>query len=525
MTLSLLKVPFALLLIFSLVLLPVGSSTLHACIDGINSYGSTQVAFLPNRRGLEMPEVDRTEMREARTKAKIVALTKQISTDGKTAERLAERAELHLLLNQTLWAVVDYDDAIKLEPKSFALRDRRLALNRELENLDQVEEDLTALIDIDKSGIRYLERAQFYVTQDENDKALNDFTLAIEFDPNLVEAYLGRGRIIHNRPYRGIVINGFDGEAVAEAAVDFAKAVELKPELLEPRRTLITSYMKLQRYSEAVEQATAILERAPDDECAKYYRAKSYKHEKTYDLALADLNELIEQRPDASKYFALRAEIYRDTKQVDKAIEDYRHNIEIDGDNYATHGLFARYLISNKRFEEAVVEYSKAIELNKFDQGIQAEFYGHRANAYYWLGKYEQAQLDFGTAAEISEFPGSYKLQRARILVANKRYEEANAVYEDMMDDNPRNMECFEERSRMYMVMHRYEDALKDINVYLSASTHNKEALLRRAKIWANIGNEDEVQEDLKRMREADKYWKDREAEREKRAEKSNTQS
>lgn len=518
MTLSSFRLPCSLLLIFSLALLPVGSSTLQACIDGIDSYGSTQVAFLPDRRGLEMPEIDRTEIRQARIKAKIVELTKEITTEGKTAERFVQRAELHVQLDQKHWAVVDYDDAIKLEPKSFALRDRRLALNRELENLDQVEEDLTALIELDKSAVRYLERAQYYVTQRDNDNAVKDFSLAIEFDPNLVEAYLGRGRIIQNRPSTVREIYGIDREAVAEAAADFAKAVELKPELLEPRRTLIVSYINLQRYSDAVEQATAILERVPDDECAKYYRAKSYKHQEEYDLALADVNALIEQRPKASKYIALRAEIYRDTKQVDKAVEDYRHNLEIDGDNYATHALFARYLISNKRFEEAVVEYSRAIELNKVDQGIQAEFYGHRANAYYWLGKHEQAQLDFGKAAEIAKFPGSYKLQRARILAVNKRYDEANAVYEDMMDDNPRTMECFEERARMYIVMKQYDKALKDINVYLDVGKHNKGGYLLRAKIWANLGNEDEVQEDLRRMREAEKYWNDRQAEREKAA-------
>lgn len=509
MTLSSLKRPLAMLLICSLVLLPVASNTLHACIDGIDSVGSTQVAFLPNRRGLEMPQIDRPEMRRARIKAKIVDLTKKISSEGKTAERFVERAELHVQLEQKHWAVVDYDDAIKLEPKNFALRDRRLELNRELENFDQMEEDLTALIEIDKSAIRFLERGRFHVQRRNNEKAIDDFTSAIEFDPNLVDAYLGRGRIIHDRPSRVKEIYGIDRDAIAEAAVDFAKAVELNPDLIEPRRTLIITYLNLQRFSEAADQATAILERLPEDPCAKYYRAKARKHQKKYDLALADLNELIERKPKASKFVALRAEIYRDTNQVDKAVEDYRRGIEIDGENYATHAHFARYLISNKRFEEAVQAYSKAIELNKVDQGIQAEFFGHRANSYYWLGKLDEAQKDFGKAAELSQHPGSYKLQRARILVGSKRYEEANVVYEDMMDDNPRNTGCFEERARMYIILKEYDKALEDINTFLGMHKTNEEGYKLRAIIWSHLGNEDAVQEDLRSARESAKHWQE----------------
>ncbi|PQO36870.1 hypothetical protein C5Y96_06810 [Blastopirellula marina] len=456
-----------------------------------------------------MPKIDRTEMRQARIKAKIVDLTKKIATEGKTAERFAERAELHVLLDQKHWAVVDYDDAIKLEPKNYALRDRRLELNRELENVDLIEVDLTALIELDKSAIRYFERGKFYVEQRENKKAIKDFTSAIQLDPKLAEAYVGRGRLIHDRPSQIKAIYGIDRELIAEAAVDFAKAVQLKPELIEPRRTLIITYLNLERYADAVDQATAILERIPDDPCAKYYRAKSYKQQKKYDLALADINELIEQRPKASKFVGLRAEIYRETNQVDKAIADYRHNIDIDGDNYATHGNLARYLVNSKRFEEAIEAYSKAIELNKYDQEIQSVFYGDRATAYLELEKHDNALKDFGKAAELAKYPSYYKRQLARGLAHAKRYEEANAVYEDMMDDNPRDNSCFEERARMFIVMGKYDKAMQDINTYLKHGKHDQQGFMLRAVIWARLGNEDEVQEDLRRAREAKKYWED----------------
>jgi len=508
-TFSSLKPALIYLFAFSLILPLIGSSRLLACLDEIEQFQQQQVAFLPNRGGLEMPQIDRTELRRARIKSQIVDLTRQIAHDGKTAQRYAERAELHVQLDQKQWAVVDYDDAIKLEPKNYALRDRRLALNRELENFDLLEEDLTALIEIDKSAIRYFERGEYHVERGNTDQAIEDFTSAIEFDPKLADAYLERAQLIHDRPSRIKEIYGIDREAIAEAAVDFAKAVELKPDLIAPRRTLIITYLNLQRFSEAVDQATAILERLPEDPCAKYFRAKAYKHQEKYDLALADLNELIERKPKASKFVGLRAEIYRDTNQVEKAIEDYRHNIEIDGGNYATHALFARYLISNKHYEEAVEAYSKAIELNKFDQGIQAEFFGHRANAHYWLKNYDQAQKDFASAAELVERPGHYKLQRARILATTKRYDEAHAVYEDMMDDEHRNLGCFEERARMYMVLGQYDKALEDMNTYLDISKRNEEGYLLRARIYANLGNEDAVQEDLRSARESKKFWND----------------
>lgn len=517
MTFSPIKWPLAFLLIFSLALLPTTSSKLYACLDEIGQPGQTQVAFLPNRRGLDMPEIDRPEIRRARVKAKIIDLTKKIASEGKTAERFAERAELHVQLDQKHWAVVDYDDAIKLDPKNYSMRDRRLALNRELENFDQIEIDLNELVELDKSAIRYLERAQFYAERDENEKAEQDFTLAIEFDPNLADAYLGRGRIIYERRTQvdgfKVEIEGFtfnNPDAIAEAAVDLNKAVQLKPDLIEPRRTLIIAYMDLKMYDKAIEQATAILERLPEDECAKYYRSKSYRQQRKYDLALADLSDLIEQRPEASKYFALRAEIYRETGNIDKAVEDYLHNIEIDGGNYATHGLFARYLISNKRYPEAIKAYSKAIELNKHDKGIQTEFYSQRGNAYFWLKQYEEAQSDLGKAAELAQFPDYYKMQRGRILVTAKRYDDANAVYEDMMDDNPRRDDCFLERARMFIVMKEYDKALKDVNTFLIPHDTNPEAYEIRAVIWKHMGNEKAAQEDLQKVEDLKKAREER---------------
>ncbi|MBA2113202.1 tetratricopeptide repeat protein [Bremerella alba] len=507
MTHSALKLPISLLPIGTLVLLPVASSTLHACIDGIESAGSAQVAFLPNRRGLEMPQIDRPEMRRARIKAKIVDLTKKISNEGKTAERFAERGELHVQLDQIHWAVVDYDDAIKLEPKSFALRDRRLVLNRELENFDQVEEDLTALIEIDKSAIRFLERGKFFVEQRNNEKAIEDFTSAIEFDPNLADAYLQRGQLIKDKPSQIKELYGIDQRNLEEAVVDFAKAIELKPDLIEPRRTLIIAYMNLQRYSDAVDQATAIIERIPDDECAKYYRAKSYKHQKKYDLALADLNDLIERVPTASKFIELRAEIYRDTNQVDKAIEDYQHNIEIDGDNHATHTLFARYLLSNKKYALAIKPYSDAIELNQHDQRLQAQLFRERGNAHYWLGELEECEKDLEQAIKLSKNPSFYMRERARVLVRLERPDEAIAIYENMIENYPDNKGSYMDRARLYIVNKQYDKALEDVNTFISQIKNYEESYLLRAQIWARMGNEDGVQEDLKRAKEAKEHW------------------
>lgn len=505
------KSTLSLVLVCSLILLLTSSDVLHACIDEISQLTPTQFAFLPNRQPLEIPQVEHLEVRLAKTKAKIIALTRQIAKEGKTAERYAERAELHVQLDQTHWAVVDYDDAIKLEPRSFSLRDRRLELNRELENFDQIEEDLNALIELDKSAIRYMERGRFYAERAAYEKAIEDFSQAIEFDPSLAEAYQERGLSLLRKSLPPISQQGIQWQQVHRVPQDLEKAIELDPSIVDVRRKLIWIYRQRGNHEKVIEHTSAILETIPDDPCAKYYRARAYHGLERYELALSDLNALIERNyPEGSKYIIARAEIYNQLNEVDEAIEDYRRSIKVDGKNYATYIYFARYLTRNGRLDEAVEVYSKAIELNTHNQELQVTFLKERAVAYLNMKRFDDSQVDLAKAIELSPDPANLKFDRARVLVQAGRYGEANEIYEDMMDDNPRHNKVFTERATMYIIMEEYDKAIRDVSFLINTTKHAEKQLRFRAKIWGMIGNEDEVQEDMRLADLARKYWEER---------------
>ena len=110
----------------------------------------------------------------------------------------------------------------------------------------------------------------------ENDRAIAEFTKAIELDPKYADAYNRRGASYSNKKD--------DDRAVA----DFTKAIELNPKFDMAYINRGASYMVKKKYDLAIADFTKVIETGTEIEFAYIMRADAYEKIGRKDLAAAD---------------------------------------------------------------------------------------------------------------------------------------------------------------------------------------------------------------------------------------------
>ena len=150
-------------------------------------------------------------------------------------------------------ALVDYDEAIRLDPKNAWAYAERGNLYKNRKDFDHALADLNEAIRLDPAyALAYFSRGDLYKSKGDIAKAMADMNETIRLDPNYALAYFTRGRLSYmlgngpaaledftksikldaedvtsyfNRGVAYYVIGGRNPDAVA----DFKKATELNP--------------------------------------------------------------------------------------------------------------------------------------------------------------------------------------------------------------------------------------------------------------------------------------------------------
>ena len=179
-------------------------------------------------------------------------------------------------------------------------------------------------------GIKHFDKRQY-------DKAISDFTKAIELNPKSAEAYYRRG------------IAYVDKANVDKALSDLNKAIELNPEYPEAYCGRGFAYT-LKAVSEW--RKGAKIKKIDPKSADSYYRSK----DAYFDNALSDLNKALELNPEYSEAYDFRVIIYSFKGQNDKVKADLNKRMEIHYWRAISYQLKSQY-------EKACFEYRRACRL------------------------------------------------------------------------------------------------------------------------------------------------------------------
>jgi tetratricopeptide (TPR) repeat protein len=197
----------------------------------------------------------------------------------------------------------------------------------------------------------------------EQDMAIADYYIALEFEPDLAEAYLNRGVAYDDRGEYDLAIADYEkaielGLGFAEvygnrgvahyhngeydlAIADHDRAIELKPDLAEAHYNRGLAYSDKGEYDLAIADCDKAINLRPDDAVAYSNRGVVYinrglalAQKDNYDLAIADLNKAIKLEPDYADAYYNRGLAHKMRGEKDEAIRDFERVLELSEDEY-----------------------------------------------------------------------------------------------------------------------------------------------------------------------------------------------
>ncbi len=304
--------------------------------------------------------------------------------------------------------------------------------------------------------------------------AAEDFSLAIEKDPNEAEYYFDRSWAYHYMDKDG------------DAFVDINKAIEIEP------KTSLYYFDKgrfeywAERYKEAIVSFTKGIELKPTEN--KYlFRGNCYMELEEFDFALSDFNSAIEIDSEFARAYYRRGLLYKRLEQLEKAENDFKKAIELC-----------------PKYDDAMIELGLVkIQLGKkdvmkyFNKAIKA--YSCSDN-YYWKVRARQKILARENA--LTKLSAGVFVQDN--CDKNKIFNEKQAK-DDIKDLdkaialNPDDITLYEMRVERYRYLKDYQNAIEDYDTIIKTNPEEYFNYTMRAFCNERVGQYDKALEDCKK--------------------------
>jgi tetratricopeptide (TPR) repeat protein len=181
--------------------------------------------------------------------SRVAACTRLISSGRVKGDALADlyiyRAfEYYTHLNQNDRAIADYNQAIRLNPKSAITHRSRGNVYLRKKDYDRAIEDFSTAIRLDKKYVdAYISRGDLYHSRSEYDRAIADYSAVIRLDEKNALAFHNRGNSYH------------DSKDFDRAITDYSEAIRLDPKDGSGYAARSGSYAEIKDYDRALKDA------------------------------------------------------------------------------------------------------------------------------------------------------------------------------------------------------------------------------------------------------------------------------
>ncbi len=216
--------------------------------------------------------------------------------------------------------------------------------------------------------------------------ALESFSLGIQADPKLVQAYKQRG-----------YIHGSFGNC-EKALEDFNSAAEFAAADIEVYMGRGAAYACLRDFDKAVSDYGQAAVLGPTNHEAFYQRALALAAGGNLTAAIGDYDRVLALRPTHAMAYLQRAETYDAMGDSRKAVSDYTKAIELNLAFSAVYVKRGAAFFKLREYGKAVKDFDAAVVLNPADLNAN----GLRKEAYAALGIKETADPEGRPAAEVT---------------------------------------------------------------------------------------------------------------------------
>lgn len=178
-------------------------------------------------------EEDFSRLIETCRRARASQLSPQLNdfTNELAGWSLNRRGQLKAEAGHTTEAMLDFDDAIRSNPKAWRALHNRGVLKAQAGDFESAFDDFNLAIQFNsKFAKAYSNRGALFVVAGDLPAALDDYAHAIELDPNLAVAHRGRARVCHQTGRLDEALDHYD--AAVQLAPNDAYAIAGRADLL-----------------------------------------------------------------------------------------------------------------------------------------------------------------------------------------------------------------------------------------------------------------------------------------------------
>ena len=279
--------------------------------------------------------------------------------------------------------------------------------------------------------------------------AIEDYTKAIEIDPNDAMAYNNRGNAKHE-------LSDYHG-----AIEDYTKAIEIDTDFALAYNNRSVAKHELSDYQGAIEDWTKAIEIEPTNTMAYYSRSVSKHKLSDYQGAMEDCNKAIGLDPDFAGAYYSRGLVKIILSDYHGAIEDFDKAIEINPEYaeeaYTNRGIAKSYL---KDYHGAIEDFDKAIEINPEYAGA----YHNRGATKSTLFEYQEAIEDYTKAIEIEPNAATAYSNRSAEKIGLSDYHGAIEDCNKAIEIEPNNAMAYSNRGYAKHELSDYHGAIEDFD-------------------------------------------------------------
>jgi tetratricopeptide (TPR) repeat protein len=429
------------------------------------------------------------------------AFTAAIQLDPNDSEALRLRGQVRERLGRHEAAVADYTAALQIDV------DGALALAQQVLALTARGDFTGALAGADESrrlnqqlSASYFHRGESYCRQAQWDRAVADYTRAIQLQPGSARAYLGRSR-------------AHEAKGDFELALaDFAEAVALdpaNPTVGDPAgaaRQLRAAYERataeLDRFRNDFRRAVTdldgatrpgspvaaetVADRAPAGDILPYPSQPAPAAEGADDADGIDREYAHRrQRQEADRHYR-RGWVLQQQGHLEQAKEHY--TLAVAADPAQVNAYLERGQVSRlaNQFDEAIADFTKAIEL-----GGGGEAYLRRGNSHAEQGEFDLAFEDYGEAIRLDPGCAAAYLNRGVAYLKVGEHDRADADADRALGIDPTLTRALFVRGVARAKQNDHERALADLDLLLQLEPENVLALNQRGLVHTAVGSPD----------------------------------
>ncbi|MDR2633259.1 MAG: tetratricopeptide repeat protein, partial [Treponema sp.] len=182
--------------------------------------------------------------------------------------------------------------------------------------------------------------------------AIEEYTAAIQLDPNMANAYASRGNAYWNK--------GDWDRTIA----DCTQAIRLNPDYAWAYSLRGDAYRNKGDYERAIADCTQAVRLKPDYVGAYYNRGLAYKNKGDYDRAIADYTQAIRLDPNNADAYYSRGLAYYDKGDWDRAIADYTQTVRLNSDYVSAYNNRGSAYYHKKDYNRATADYEAALRID-----------------------------------------------------------------------------------------------------------------------------------------------------------------